>query len=101
MINFKQPIELRPDDPDNCVISTDPDGVYYRPNGGQMSGSFQILIIGPMDRTPGDYADALAGFLGLPLTIMECAFLSPAEPEIRERVLRRGFVYILVEPRAP
>jgi hypothetical protein len=56
MIAFKQPIELRPEDPDNCVISTDPDGVYFRPNTGRMSGTYQIIIIGPMDRTPGEYA---------------------------------------------
>src|SRR5262245_38133798 len=99
MIEFKQPADLRPDDPDNCVISTDPDGAYYRPNTGSMAGTYQILIIGPMIRTPGEYADALGALLGLPLVIRACAFLDCPEAHIRDQVLRRGFISILLDPR--
>jgi hypothetical protein len=66
-----------------------PDGAYYRVIADQA----QIIVVGPMHFTPGQYLDALNDLLDERYDHDFNSFMKiPHRRELQEAVLRRGFV---------
>jgi len=67
------------------------DGAYYRVNGEHA----QVVVIGPMHFTPGEYLDALNELEDDSFRLYHSAFMGTPNLDIRELVLRRGFVNLM------
>lgn len=74
------------------VVSTTPDGVYFNVSAKQ-PGVVQILIVGPMLDTPG----RISKNIGLGLRVAEVEFVPPGDQDIRQTVLDRGFISVILE----
>lgn len=72
-------------------------GVYF--NIGKDSVDFQLLIVGPMLKCPGEWAAMFDGYY-----VQRCDFLEPVNPNPahRQAVINRGFISIIMTrvPRA-
>lgn len=76
------------------VKANDPDGAYFQVREGYA----QIVIVGVMHFTPGDYIDALNDLLDERFEAYYNAFLDPpANKEQQPMVLRRGFISLMVK----
>lgn len=73
------------------LCSTDADGAYFKIGGGYA----QIIVVGVMHFTPGDYLDALNDLLEERFEHYYSTFLDPPEGPQRNVVLRRGFINLM------
>jgi hypothetical protein len=87
--------ELRARPGDYSVITSMRDGAYWM----QIDKEVQIIVVGPMLFTPGEYAIAASlQYADAPgaLTIQSLEFMGPSNPAERHLMLRRGFVNIML-----
>lgn len=83
--------------PAGGVVSDDPKGAYFNRTP---AGLYQIIVVGRMQGTPGQYADAFALRMNEAMDIVDLRFLHPpASPALAEQVRRRGFVSIGLKVR--
>lgn len=73
--------------PRKGVAITTPDGVYFNlAEGG--STDFQLIVVGPMTKTPGEYADMIDDYW-----LLSCEYLPPGgdvSPGKRQLLIERG-----------
>lgn len=83
---------LRPYPHDGAMVAS-PDGAYYLRDGDGV----QIIVVGPMRFTPGEYQIALRDQVTFDLFDIESLeFMRPPhDPVEREIVMRRGFVSMI------
>lgn len=84
-----------------------PDGAYLQ----RRELRWQCVVVGPMLGSPGCYVDAMAEHLEKDLDLLEVEFMppehglpppsNPGRIGQAEMILRRGFVSIIVQERAP
>jgi hypothetical protein len=67
------------------------DGAYYRISGEHA----QVVVIGPMHFTPGEYLDALNELTEDYFRLYHSDFMGTPNQDIHELVLRRGFVNLM------
>lgn len=79
-----------------AVRTSTPDGVYFRFDGKDSSDDIQVLIVGPMSMTPGEYAAKI----GLGYKVDFCSFLATdlLKNHMKQLVKDRGFISLLLTP---
>lgn len=81
------------------AYSASPDGIYYffpqdDSSTGRKSTDIQLIIVGPMEKTPGQYAQMLGDYW-----VRECGVLPPSEnapAALQVLVNERGFWFIIL-----
>ncbi len=79
------------------VCASAMDGAYYRTIGE----CAQIVVVGPMHFTPGEYVVALGELLDDEFILYHNDFLGTPNIELRDVVLRRGFANLMARRIAP
>lgn len=80
--------------PETEMISTKTaDGAYYVAR----EEAAQVIVVGPMHFTPGDYFQALNDLLDTHYDLCESMFMTTgiATEEVYQHVLKRGFVSLI------
>lgn len=75
---------------EQVIVANDPDGAYYVVQGDHA----QVIIVGAMYFTPGQYIEALGELLDTHYVLRSSQFLVVPETQ-RQLVLDRGFVSLI------
>lgn len=67
------------------------DGAYYSIRGEHA----QVVVVGVMHFTPGQFIEALSDLLNTHYEIVSCAFMGSTNPSKNREVFSRGFVNIM------
>jgi hypothetical protein len=75
------------------------DGAYFKAN---TDGFAQVIVVGVMHFSPGDYLDALNDLLGESYKPYLNTFLDPPEPrDLQPAAIRRGYVSLFFKKETP
>lgn len=76
---------------DTLIGTAMADGAYYT-----LRGDFaQVVVVGVMHFTPGEFIEALNDLVDSHYTIFSCAFMDHTDPAQNRETLSRGFVNIM------
>lgn len=83
--------------PDCLIYVAIPDGAYYQIGCDNAPNEAQVMVVGVMHFTPGEYIDALKDVTSGDYVHVSSEFMGTdyLAPELKKRVLNRGFVSLI------